>query len=298
MVNPSKIPPWLARMYPFQPRVRTTAGGAGMSYLDEGPRDDEAVLMLHGNPTWSFYYRDLVRQLSPHVRCVAPDHVGMGLSDKPPAYDYSLASRIADIEALVDSLGVRRVHLVLHDWGGAIGFGWAARRPDLVGRIVILNTAAFTSVRVPARIALCRAPVLGEFLVRGLNGFARSAARMAMHRRRLTADERRAYLFPYNSWANRIGVHRFVRDIPVGKNHPSRATLEGIERALPQFEAHPKLILWGAKDFCFNDNFLFQWRGLFPRAGCERYADAGHYVLEDAGDDVRRRIAAFLVTSF
>jgi len=285
-------------MYPFTPRTFVTPGGAKLSYLDEGPRQDEAVLMLHGNPTWSFYYRDLVRELSPNLRCIVPDHVGMGLSDKPRDYDYSLASRIADIEALVASLGLRRVHLVLHDWGGAIGFGWAARRPDLLGRIVILNTAAFPSPRIPLRIALCRVPVLGAFLVRGLNGFARQAAGMAMHRRRLTPDERRGYLFPYDSWAHRIGVHRFVQDIPMAQDHPSRATLEGIERALPQFAAHPALILWGAADFCFDDYFLFQWRGLFPRAVSERYADAGHYVLEDAGPEVRRRIATFLVSPF
>ena len=298
MVTPAQIPPWLAALYPFQPRTFQTPGGAALSYLDEGPRDDEAVLMLHGNPTWSFYYRDLVRELSPFVRCVAPDHIGMGLSEKPANYDYTLESRIADIEALVATLGVRRVHLVVHDWGGAIGFGWAARHRDLVGRIVILNTAAFASGRIPARIRLCRAPVLGEFLVRGLNGFAGPATHMAMRCRALMPDERRGYLFPYDSWANRIGVHRFIRDIPVGKNHPSRATLEGIERALPQFKANPGLILWGAKDFCFDDNFLFQWRGLFPRAGCERFAGAGHYILEDAGEEVRRRISAFLVTRF
>src|SRR5665213_3145385 len=242
-----------------------------MSYLDEGPRGDEAVLFLHGNPTWSFYYRDLVRELAPAMRCVAPDHVGMGLSEKPADYDYRLSVRIDDIEALVATLGLRRVHLVVHDWGGAIGFGWAARRPDRVGKIAILNTAAFPSGKIPARIRLCRIPILGEFLVRGLNAFAGPATRMAMRRRSLTPDEKRGYLFPYDSWANRIGVHRFVRDIPLGRKHSSRGTLEDIERALPQFKSHPVLILWGAKDFCFDDYFLFQWRGLFPRAGCERF---------------------------
>jgi cis-3-alkyl-4-acyloxetan-2-one decarboxylase len=267
-----------------------------MSYLDEGPRGDEAVLMLHGNPTWSFYYRRLVRALAPHLRCVAPDHVGMGLSDKPSDYDYRLVSRIADVEALVATLGLRRVHLVVHDWGGAIGFGWAARHPDLVGRIVILNTAAFPAPHIPARIALCRVPVAGEWIVRGLNGFACPATWMAMHRRRLTRDERRAYLFAYDSWANRIGVHRFVRDIPMESDHPSRATLEEIERSLPQFAAHSVLILWGGKDFCFDDRFLARWRELYPKAACERYADAGHYVLEDAAEEICPRVRDFFRT--
>src|SRR5690606_18763153 len=116
----------------------TTPGGAEMSYLDEGrsATDDEAVLMLHGNPTWSFYYRDLVKQLAPRFRCVAPDHVGMGFSEKPETYRYTLKQRVDDVEALVARLGLKRVHLVVHDWGGAIGFGFAARRPELIGRIV------------------------------------------------------------------------------------------------------------------------------------------------------------------
>ncbi len=265
-----------------------------MSYLDEGPREAEAVLMLHGNPTWSFYYRDLVRNLSNWFRCVAPDHVGMGLSDKPADYDYRLATRVADIEALVVALGLRRVHLVMHDWGGAIGFGLAARRPELIGKITILNTAAFPSARIPARIACCRIPGFGDWLVRGLNLFSRGATCMAMRSRRLTPDEKRGYLFPYDSWANRVAVHRFIRDIPMEVNHPSRALLEEIARSLPGFAGREILILWGGKDFCFNDEFLRRWREIYPLAKCERYPEAGHYVLEDAGGDARGRIVRFL----
>ncbi len=288
------IPSWLARLYPFAPSSFQTPLGARMSYLDEGPRGDEAVVMLHGNPTWSFYYRDLVRELSPSIRCIVPDHVGMGLSEKPSHYDYRLGSRIADVEALVESLGLKRVHLVVHDWGGAIGFGLATRRPERVGRIVILNTAAFVSNAIPKRISLCRAPVLGEFLVRGLNGFAEPATWMAMAARRLTWDERRAYLYPYSSWANRIAVHRFVRDIPLEPGHPSRATLEAIEGALPSLAKNPKLILWGARDFCFDDTFLSRWRGIYPDARIDRVERAGHYVLEDAGPEAVHSISTFL----
>jgi cis-3-alkyl-4-acyloxetan-2-one decarboxylase len=297
MVNdaqPAGVPGWLARLYPFSPRSFRTPGGARMSYLDEGPRGDEAVLMLHGNPTWSFYYRDLVRELSGTVRCVAPDHVGMGLSEKPAGYRYTLSSRITDIEALVSELGLRRIHLVVHDWGGAIGFGVAARNPGRVGRIVIQNTAAFPSARIPARIALCRAPFLGAFIVRGLNGFAEPATWMAMSSRRLTWDERRGYLHPYGSWAARIGVHRFVRDIPMEADHPSRAALEEVARGLPALSGNRKMILWGARDFCFDETFLSRWREIYPDARVDRLERAGHYVLEDSGGEGRARIADFL----
>jgi haloalkane dehalogenase len=298
MVTPEKaqqLPDWLARMYPFSPASFETPQGARMSYLDEGPRSDEAVLMLHGNPTWSFFYRDLVRELSASVRCVAPDHVGMGLSAKPVKYAYTLASRMADIEALVDSLGLRRIHLIVHDWGGAIGFGVAGRMPGRIGRIVILNTAAFQAGPIPRRIAFCRTPVIGEFVVRGLNGFAEPATWMAMHRRRLTWQERKGYLHPYGSWAGRIGVHRFVRDIPVEPGHPSRRALDGVTEGLPRLARHPKMILWGARDFCFDDKYLSRWREIYPDARVDRLEDAGHYVLEDAGADARRPITDFLV---
>jgi len=289
-----EVPGWLAELYPFTPASHTTASGARMSYVDEGPRSDEAVLMLHGNPTWSFYYRNLIRDLSGSLRCIAPDHVGMGLSDKPSGYAYTLASRIADIEGLVAGLGLKRIHLVVHDWGGAIGFGVATRHPDRVGRIVIQNTAAFPSARIPARIALCRAPVVGAFIVRGLNGFAEPATWMAMASRRLTWQERRGYLHPYDSWAHRIGVHRFVRDIPLERAHPSRQELETIAANLGRLSSREKMVVWGARDFCFDDTFLSRWREIYPEAQVERLGNAGHYVLEDADAGVRGRIVHFL----
>jgi cis-3-alkyl-4-acyloxetan-2-one decarboxylase len=292
--QPFPVPAWLAGLYPFEPSAFTTPRGAAMSYLDEGPRGDEAVLMLHGNPTWSFYYRDLVRELSPSIRCIAPDHIGMGLSAKPADYDYSLATRIADIEALVASLGLRKVHLVVHDWGGAIGFGLAVRNPALVGRIVIMNTAAFPSANIPVRISLCRAPVAGALIVRGLNGFAEPATWMAMATRRLTWQERRGYLLPYDSWAHRIGVHRFVRDIPLEPGHPSRPALEAVAAGLPTLAEKEKLIVWGARDFCFDETFLARWREIYPDAQVELLPRVGHYVLEDGGAETRGLILNFL----
>jgi len=265
-----------------------------MSYVDEGPRIDEAVLMLHGNPTWSFYYRDLIRRLSPGQRCVVPDHVGMGLSEKPQDYEYTLKTRIADIEALLALLGLRRVSLVVHDWGGAIGFGFAARHPHMVHRLVILNTSAFAADRILGRIALCGMPLVGPLIVRGLNGFAGAATRMAMHRRVLTPDEKRGYLFPYDSWMNRVAVDAFVRDIPVKPAHRTWPILAEVEQGLGQFRDHEALIVWGGRDFCFNDYFLGRWREMFPQAAVHRIEDAGHYVLEDARDEAVPRIAEFL----
>ena len=296
MVSLPSIPTWMTGEYPFAPRTFMTSAGARMSYVDEGPRNNAAVLMLHGNPTWSFYYRHLIRKLSPTIRCVAPDHVGMGNSDKPEAYEYTLSRRIADVERLVESLELTQVDLVVHDWGGAIGFGFAARRPELIRRLVVLNTAAFTSRRIPKRIALCKVPVLGPLIVRGANGFAWPATRMSMHRRSLTALERRGYLWPYDSWAHRVAVSAFVQDIPLDESHVSWATLKAVEQGLSKFRERPALVAWGGRDFCFNDHFLERWREILPQADVHRIADAGHYVLEDARDEVIPRITQFLLS--
>jgi haloalkane dehalogenase len=182
----------------------------------------------------------------------------------------------------------------VHDWGGAIGFGFAARHPGMIRRIVVLNTAAFASTRIPARIALCRAPLLGPLVVRGLNGFAAPATWMTMHRRALGSIEKRGFLFPYDSWAHRVAVSEFVRDIPLRAGDRSWQTLAEIERALPQFRSRPMRIEWGGRDFCFNDSFLARWRAEFPAATVNRMADVGHYVLEDARDEVVPRLAQFL----
>lgn len=288
------VPASIASLYPFEPRRFRTPQGAALSYVDEGPQGPEAALMVHGNPTWSFYYRNLVRELSPFVRCVAPDHVGMGLSDKPAGYRYTLASRIADLEALVDSLGLERVHLIVHDWGGPIGLGAAVRNPGRFASIVIQNTAAFASDRIPSRIALCRVPVAGQVLVRGLNGFAAPAAGMAMASRALTAAERAGYLYPYGSWRTRIGVWSFVRDIPMEAAHESRPALEEVERGLPRLSGIPKLILWGGRDFCFDDTFLNRWLGIYPDARVQRLGQAGHYVLEDGGPPAVAAASSFI----
>ncbi len=289
------LPGWLKALYPFQTYTFVTPPGARMNYVDEGPRGDEAVLMLHGNPTWSFFYRDLIRAVSPTMRCIVPDHIGMGLSDKPADYPYRLETRIADVEALVASLGLKKVHLVVHDWGGAIGFGFATRHADLVGRITILNTAAYCSDRIPGRISICRAGAVGEFLVRAFNAFAWPATWMSMHARKLKPDEARGFLFPYDSWSNRIAVHRFVADIPLENDHPSRATLAAVEEALPALAGKSKMIVWGARDFCFHDHFLDRWREIYPDAQVRRLREVGHYVLDDGGPAVRDEIRAFLL---
>jgi cis-3-alkyl-4-acyloxetan-2-one decarboxylase len=289
---PPVLPPHIREAYPFVARPLALPGGR-MSYLDEGPVDGPVIIFVHGNPTWSFFYRSLVLRLRHRYRCIVPDHLGCGLSDKPGDFDYSLISHIENLGTLVDHLGVRSASLAVHDWGGPIGLGMARRRPDLVQKLVVLNTAAFPSTRIPVRIAVCRWPWLGALLVRGGNAFSAAALHMAVAHP-LSRATRDAYLLPYRSWGERIAVHRFVRDIPLGPLDRSFGELEAIGESLAAFATRPVLIVWGLQDWCFDVTFLREWQHRFKHARIVQLADAGHWLLEDEPDAVGVAVESFL----
>lgn len=273
-------------------------GGLRYHYLDEG--QGEPVVMLHGNPTWSFYYRRLVEALNGSARTIVPDHIGCGLSDKPDdsRYEYTLDRRARDLEVLLDHLGVDRgITLVLHDWGGMIGMAYAARHPGRIARLIILNTAAFhlpASKPFPWPLWVCRDTPLGAWLVRGRNAFCRGAARVGCRRRPMPRAIRDAYLAPYDSWDHRIAVHRFVQDIPLKPGDRSFDAVTRAQSRLGLFADVPILIAWGMKDFVFDRHFLAEWARRFPRAEVHRFPEAGHYVLEDEGDRIIPLVRAFL----
>jgi haloalkane dehalogenase len=285
-------------LYPFSSNYLETRG-LRLHYLDEGPADAPPVLMLHGNPTWSFYYRNLVLALRDRYRCIVPDHIGCGLSDKPDdtAYDYRLASRIEDIDTLVESLGLNQpLTLVVHDWGGMIGFGWAARKPERIGRMVIMNTAAFplpAEKKMPPALSLVRDWSVGAFLVKRFNAFAGIAARVAF-KKPVTAEIRKAYTLPYDSPKNRVATWKFVQDIPLGESDPSYDILINTAERLHLFKDKPCLIAWGERDFVFDTPFLNTWLKYFPQAEVHRFADCGHYILEDGGSALVDIIGRFM----
>lgn len=276
--------------YPFKSRF-FQIDGYNLAYLDEG--SGLPVVMLHGNPTWSFMYRQLILALRDRYRLIVPDHMGCGFSDKPQVYPYRLQTHTDNLKLLLDNLAIEKCILVVHDWGGAIGMGWAGKYPDRVAGLVVLNTAAFRSDRIPLRIAVCRWPLIGEVVVRAFNGFAGSAVTMAVTRK-LQQEVADGFLYPYNSWKNRIAVFRFVQDIPLCSKHPSWNDLVRIENNLSLLRNKPMLICWGGKDFCFNDSFYHEWLKRFPEAERHYFADAGHYVLEDAFDRIATLVRDYL----
>ena len=285
--------------YPFTPRQFEVRPGLSMSYLDEGPRDGEIVVMLHGNPSWSYYWRNLVSGLSDKYRCIVPDHIGMGFSAKPDdsAYDYTLQSRVDDLAALLAHLGIDgRLTLAVHDWGGMIGFGWALGHADQVKRLVITNTAAFplpSAKKMPWQLSLGRDSKFGAFLIRAFNAFSSGASHIGVEKK-MPADVRRAYVSPYNSWANRISTVRFMQDIPLHPGDKAWALVESAGQKLPQFADRPAFIGWGLKDFVFDKHFLAGFRQALPNAEVTAFEDAGHYVLEDKAAELVPAIRAFL----
>ncbi|MEM1223086.1 MAG: alpha/beta fold hydrolase [Verrucomicrobiota bacterium] len=298
MSRAGELSPEVRKEYPYggfhfdQPATEGASEPATMHYLDEGI--GPVVLMLHGNPTWSFYYRKVVdRLVASGFRCIVPDHIGCGLSDKPRNYAYTLKRRIDDVERLIDSLEIRKFSLIVHDWGGAIGCGLAIRRPDALQKLVLLNTAAYLSKRIPWRIALVKIPYIGELIIRGLNGFAGPATVMSVNAP-LSPSARLGMLWPYRSWRDRVAVWNFVRDIPLSKSHPSYRTLAEIQESLVELKSKPVRIIWGGKDFCFTKHFYKRWLKIFPDADADYIEGCGHYVLEDSSDYTLEKIEIFL----
>ena len=283
-------------LYPFD-RHYLELDGLRLHYLDEG--SGPTVVAVHGNPTWSFYYRELVKGLRNGHRVVVPDHMGCGYSDKPggAAYEYTLERRIKDFSTLMDRLELDDLALVVHDWGGMIGLGWAVRNPERIRRLVILNTAAFhlpPGKALPWQLWMVRNTPLGSVLVRGFNAFSRGATRLACTRKTMSKEVRDAYCAPYDSWNDRIATLRFVQDIPLRPGDPGYELVSGTHARLGVFADRPVLVCWGEKDFVFDHHFLAEFERIYPEAEVHRFADCGHYILEDASEEIVPLVQRFL----
>lgn len=269
-----------------------------MHYLDEGPRGDSpALLFVHGNPTWSFHWRNLIAANREKYRCVAPDHLGCGLSNLQPR-PLRLADHIVNLVDLIRHLDLRRITLVAQDWGGAIGLGGLLRERDRFERIVLYNTGAFRPWFIPLRIRVCRWPVFGKLALQGANGFSRAALRMTLARKsQLQSAAAEGYLAPYDTWTRRAAVYQFVKDIPLSSSHPTWHTLGEIEDNLPSIQQIPKLLVWGMKDWCFTPECLDKFVAAWPDAEVHRLADVGHWVVEDAPEKAAKYLGDFLAAT-
>lgn len=305
LLDPSNIPQQLLASsqnrrgfqseFPFKSHWFRTSDGI-QHYLDEG--SGPPLLMVHGNPTWSFAWRKLVAALSHNFRVIAIDHLGCGFSEKPqqPAL-YTLKAHIHRLAQLVQLLQLQNISLFAHDWGGAIGMGCAALHPDRFSRFILMNTGAFRSTAIPLRIAVCRTPILGQLGVQGLNLFSCAATVMAVAKP-LAPAAKAGYLAPYNSWQNRIAVRQFVEDIPLKPGHPTYDTLLSVEQGLALFQNHPVQLIWGMQDWCFTPHeFLAGFQARFPKAHTLQLPHASHYLFEDAPEELLQQSLQFLNAS-
>jgi haloalkane dehalogenase len=224
------------------------------------------------------------------MRTIAPDHIGCGLSEKPSKdkFSYRLEDHINNLERLLDSLNLDQpVNLAVHDWGGAIGMGYATRHPDKIKRLIVMNTAAFRlpeGCPFPWPIWLFRNTKCGEFLNNQFNAFALIASYTCAIKG-LSNSVRKGFVAPYDSAANRVATTRFVQDIPLVETDPSYNELLKIENSLEKLKSKPMLICFGRKDFVFNRYFFNEWKKRFPQARAHSF-HAGHYLLEDVGPRV------------
>lgn len=287
----------LDELFPFK-RNFLQINALRYHYINTG--QGEPVVMLHGNPSWSFYYRHLITTLKDNYQCIVPDHIGCGFSNKPndSQYDYTLTSRIDDLKSLLTHLNItKNITLVVHDWGGMIGFGYAARYPETIKRLIILNTSVFhlpKSKPFPWALKICQNSILGSPLVRGLNAFALIASYIGVKRKAMPKKIRDAYLMPFNNWNNRISILRFIQDIPLQKNDRNYQLVSDISDSLANLQHVPTLICWGLLDFIFDKHFLDIWKIKMPHAKIHEFADCGHYILEDAREQVIPLIKNFL----
>lgn len=291
-----ELPPALAREMPFR-RVEAQGAGARLSVVDHGGGSGETLLFVHGNPTWSYLWRALVRPAAEAGhRCLAPDLAGFGASEKPrdPAY-YSLTRHIENLEAVAKALDVRDATLVLHDWGGPIGMGFAVRNPDRVKRVAVCNTVAFPPRHRRAFTAWHRAFASwpGYRLGVAFDLVRRTAMRYGV-RRPLPPEAAAAYAWPMKDKGARIAAGRFVQMVPDGPDHPEAETLRIIEANFHRLKDKPFLVLWADRDPVMPPRYASKWVQAFPQAEVSHVApDAGHFWQEDAPERFLPRLLAF-----
>jgi haloalkane dehalogenase len=285
--NGEARPAWIPQqLYPFESHF-ADVGGSRIHYLDEG--SGPPLLLLHGNPTWSFLYRDIVRGLRDQYRCIAPDHPGFGLSRAAPGYGFTPAEHGAALEQLVLHLGLENITMMVQDWGGPIGFSVATRHPSRFSAFVIGNTWAWpkadAGTQAFSRILGSR---LGGYLILKRNFFVERGIAGSMKLRKLSNEEMDAYRGPFPTPESRRPVYVFPREILA-----SRPFLAQVEQGLPALRDRPALILWPSRDVAFKERERRRWESVFPKHVTVVLDGAGHYMQEEAPDKIVAEIRAW-----
>ena len=279
--------------WPFRPRFFEHEG-VRLHYVDEG--EGEPVVLLHGNPTWGYLYRNFIPPLSQTNRCVVPDYMGFGKSDKPLDQPYTLARHIENFTALALDLDLRDITLVMQDWGGPIGLGFAVDHPERIKRLVILNTWAFRIAEgtpLAPLLELFRQPHVGEGLVQGLNLFVEGFFPAGIHHKERINEIMPAYRAPFPDFNSRYGTLAFPRDIPVGDDHPSTPAMGHVQDNLGKLNV-PTTIIWGMQDPAIPPPLIDAWKGVYAHAEVHKIETASHFLQEDEPEQIVSLIQDFL----
>ena len=278
---------WINREeYPFQFRFLELEMGR-MHYVDEG--QGKPIVMVHGTPTWSFLYRHLVKGLSPGYRCVAMDHMGFGLSDKPKDWSYVPKDHAQNVDSLIGTLGLEDVTLVVHDLGGPIGLSYAINNPEKVSRLIIVNTFMWATrgeLRFQLGGRFLGSPI-GRFLYKYFS-FSTNVMMKSLGSK-LTKPIHAHYTGPFPTPKDREATWIIAREL-LG----SSDWYESLWQQRERIKDKPALLLWGMKDTAFRANHLARWTDLFTDARTVQFDDAGHFVQEDKGSELCSIIEEFL----
>ncbi|NTV02834.1 MAG: alpha/beta fold hydrolase [Chlorobiaceae bacterium] len=290
MTNITTPPAWLDRQaYPFESRFFPTSAGR-MHYVDEG--SGEPIVFVHGNPVWSYVYRDLIRELRGSYRCIAPDHIGFGLSDKPADWSYLPEDHARNLELLLESLDLHQATIVVNDWGGPIGLSYALDHPERVSGIVVSNTWLWSvaSDWYYQAFSWFMGGPIGRWLTGEFNFFVRTFMPVVYgEKSKLTPKVHGQYIHPFDERGSRKGMWVFP-----GRIIGSSGWLDSLWSRIVVLRGKKVLLAWGMLDIAFRENELNTWTRAFPDAAILRFEDAGHYVAEEKPLELAAAIRRFI----
>jgi haloalkane dehalogenase len=287
MTHTESDPSWLDRsLFPFTSRIVDIDGNT-IHYIDEG--SGPTLLLLHGNPTWSFLYRHIVRKLSPHFRCIALDYPGFGLSTAKPGYAFLPREHSSVVERFVDHLGLRDLSIMVQDWGGPIGLGFAGRRPELVRSVVLGNTFAWPPQRSKGMSAFSKlvGSGLARLLITRYNALAKWLIPAGVNRK-LTEQELAAYMGPFPTPASRLPMWIFAHQILASCEY-----LAQVEAGLALLREKPALVVWGEADGAFGTPDRLRLLQHFSSHRVCLLPGARHFIQENAPDEICAAILEF-----
>ena len=270
-------PKWLDRIeYPFESNYAALPIGK-MHYVDEGSGDP--IVMVHGNPGWSFEFRNIIKGLSKTHRCIAPDHIGFGLSDKPLDWNYLPEKHAENFEMFMDNLNLKNIILIVSDWGGPIGLSYAIKHPEKVKKLILLNTWMWSVENDPyyRKFSKMMGGGFGRFMIKHFNIFGRMVVKKALGDKKLSKDIHRHYYKHLNRKKFRKGCYTFPKEI-IG----SSAWLESLWQQREKINATPTTIIWGMKDIAFREQELNYWIEHWKKPNVIRLPNVGHFPQEEA----------------